>query len=142
VQPVDDRRLDYRWVTDAAALEELVTTLVDQPRYALDTEFHRERTYFPQLALMQIAWREGNEQRLVLVDPLAIDVAAFGRLFASDCALCDPCGSARSRRAHPRGRLGSGANVRHATRRRVRRVRDAVARVAPAGRDRRVAAQG
>jgi ribonuclease D len=87
VQPVPDRRLDYRWVTDAAALDDLVARLVDQPRYALDTEFHRERTYFPQLALMQIAWREGNEQHLVLVDPLAVDVTAFERLFASE-ALC------------------------------------------------------
>jgi ribonuclease D len=84
---VPDRRLDYRWVTDAAALDDLVARLVDQPRYALDTEFHRERTYFPQLALMQIAWREGNEQHLVLVDPLAVDVTAFGQLFASE-ALC------------------------------------------------------
>lgn len=87
MQPVVDRRLDYRWITDSAALEDLVATLVDQPRYALDTEFHRERTYFPQLALMQIAWREGSEQQLVLVDPLAIDVAEFGRIFASD-SLC------------------------------------------------------
>jgi ribonuclease D len=84
---VPDRRLDYRWVTDAAALDELVATLVEQPRYALDTEFHRERTYFPQLALMQIAWRSDNGQQLVLVDPLAIDVTAFERLFASE-SLC------------------------------------------------------
>jgi ribonuclease D len=84
---VADRRLDYRWVTDAAALDELISTLVDQPRYALDTEFHRERTYFPQLALMQIAWREERGQQLVLVDPLAVDVTPFARLFASD-SLC------------------------------------------------------
>ena len=30
--------------------------MLDQPRYAIDTEFHRERTYFPKLALVQIAW--------------------------------------------------------------------------------------
>ena len=26
------------------------------PAYAIDTEFHRERTYFPRLALVQLAW--------------------------------------------------------------------------------------
>ncbi len=40
-----------------------------EPRYAIDTEFHREKTYFPRLALVQIAWPGG----LVLIDPLAID---------------------------------------------------------------------
>ena len=52
---------------------ELVALLVEQPAYALDTEFHRERTYFPKVALVQIAWDGG----LALVDPLAVDLAAF-----------------------------------------------------------------
>ncbi len=84
---MSERRLEYTWITEQPALETLVDTLVDQPRYALDTEFHRERTYFPQLALIQIAWRDDSGQQLVLVDPLSVDVTAFGRLFASD-ALC------------------------------------------------------
>lgn len=74
-------------MADGESLDALIDALVEQPRYALDTEFHRERTYYPQLALMQIAWREGENQHLVLVDPLAVDVTAFGRLFATD-ALC------------------------------------------------------
>jgi len=44
--------------------------------YALDTEFHRERTYFPQLALIQLAWQGG----IALVDPLAIDVSPLARV--------------------------------------------------------------
>ena len=44
--------------------------------YALDTEFHRERTYFPKLALVQIAW--GDPQRIALIDPLAVDFRPFG----------------------------------------------------------------
>ena len=36
----------------------------------VDTEFHRERTYFPTVALVQIKW--GDE--IVLVDPLAVDL--------------------------------------------------------------------
>ena len=38
--------------------------------YALDTEFHRERTYWPRLALVQIAW----DDQVVLVDPQAVEI--------------------------------------------------------------------
>jgi ribonuclease D len=51
--------------------------------YALDTEFHRERTYFAQLALLQLA--AGDE--VVVVDPLVVDVAPLAALLRSD-ALC------------------------------------------------------
>lgn len=44
--------------------------------YGVDTEFHRERTYFPHLALVQLAWPAG----VALVDPLAVDVAALSPL--------------------------------------------------------------
>jgi ribonuclease D len=47
-----------------------VARLVDEPRYAVDTEFHRERTYAPRLALLQVAWADG----CAIVDPLAVDV--------------------------------------------------------------------
>ena len=53
--------------------------LVSEPRYAIDTEFHREKTYFPRLALVQIAWPGG----LVLIDPLAIDPPSLTKLFES-----------------------------------------------------------
>ena len=53
------------------------------PIYAVDTEFHRERTYYPKLALVQLAWTAGplvpggapGEHHIVLVDPLAVDLA-------------------------------------------------------------------
>jgi ribonuclease D len=64
-------------VTTERGLAELVDTLGGQPRFALDTEFHRERTYFPQLALVQVAWEGG----LALIDPLEVNVAALGELF-------------------------------------------------------------
>src|SRR5437763_6267854 len=44
--------------------------LVEDDDYAIDTEFHRERTYWPHLALIQLAWHD----RMVIVDPLAVDV--------------------------------------------------------------------
>ncbi len=70
----------HRWVDDADELESIIDELVAIERYAIDTEFHRERTYFPALALVQLAW----DDELVLVDPLAVDPAAFGRMFESD----------------------------------------------------------
>jgi ribonuclease D len=69
----------YRWVDSQSEFEALVDRLVGLPRYALDTEFHRERTYFPKLALMQFA----SSDETTLVDPLAVDLAALRRLFAS-----------------------------------------------------------
>jgi len=59
-----------RWVDTPGGLDELVATLVDEPAYAVDTEFHRERSYWPQLALVQIGWPRG----IALVDPLALDL--------------------------------------------------------------------
>ncbi len=82
-----DRPLDYRWVDRQADFDDLVVELLDQPRYALDTEFHRERTYYPKLALVQVAWRTDDGQRLALIDPLAVDVTGFAKLFVSD-SLC------------------------------------------------------
>jgi ribonuclease D len=84
---VADRRLEYRWIDRQADLDDLVVELLDQPRYALDTEFHRERTYFPKLALVQVAWRTDDGQQLALVDPLSVDVVGFSKLFVSE-ALC------------------------------------------------------
>lgn len=68
-----------RWIDQHDELEALIDVLVDEPRYAIDTEFHRERTYFPRLALVQVAWPGG----IALVDPLAVDPKAFTRLFES-----------------------------------------------------------
>ena len=70
----------HRWVDQQDELESIVIELLDQPRYAIDTEFHRERTYFPALALVQIAWPD----HLVLIDPLALDITALRPLFESD----------------------------------------------------------
>jgi ribonuclease D len=49
-------------------------------RYGLDTEFHREHTYWPELALVQLAWDGG----LALVDPLGCSLEPLGELFCSD----------------------------------------------------------
>jgi ribonuclease D len=67
--------VEARWVDRDADLVEIVDELCGVDAFAVDTEFHRERTYFPQLALVQLAW---GDQR-ALVDPLALDLAPFAR---------------------------------------------------------------
>ncbi|MGE0880577.1 MAG: ribonuclease D [Acidimicrobiia bacterium] len=66
----------YRWIDRDADFEALVDELADEPRYAIDTEFHRERTYFAKLALVQIAWEGG----IALVDPLTVDISYLAKL--------------------------------------------------------------
>ena len=47
-----------------------------QDHYAIDTEFHREQTYYPRLGLVQLAWA----QRVILVDPLATPLDPLAEL--------------------------------------------------------------
>ncbi|MGI8756094.1 MAG: ribonuclease D [Acidimicrobiales bacterium] len=77
-EPVPDGPVDSgtaRWVDTDAALAEVVQELCTVEAFAIDTEFHRERTYFPQLALLQLAWGD----QCALVDPLAVDLGPFAR---------------------------------------------------------------
>jgi ribonuclease D len=69
----------FRWIVNTTDLVDYVERLVLEPRYALDTEFHRERTYFPKLALVQIA----GAGEIVLIDPLSCDLSSLRQLFAS-----------------------------------------------------------
>ncbi|OHE87378.1 MAG: ribonuclease D, partial [Lysobacterales bacterium RIFOXYD1_FULL_69_11] len=57
-----------RWIQDPT---ELLARFDTPPaRIGLDTEFIRERTYWPQLALVQIAIETGDGLDILLVDPL------------------------------------------------------------------------
>ena len=48
--------VDYSLLTEKAAFDSLLGTLKGEERIAVDTEFHRERTYFPKVALGPTAW--------------------------------------------------------------------------------------
>ncbi len=65
------------FITETDRLEALCDELSDEEFYAVDTEFHTERTYWPALALIQLAWRD----KVALVDPLAVDPAPLKRVF-------------------------------------------------------------
>ncbi len=87
MRAVGSPAVDHRWIDDQAAFSAVLDELAGASRYALDTEFHRERTYYPKLALVQLAWETSAPGGLVLVDPLAVDVSELGRLFERD-TLC------------------------------------------------------
>jgi len=74
---------EFDWITEQAELDKLVDEICGTDTYALDTEFHRERTYLPHLALVQL----GTADRIALVDALEVDVRSLRRAFESD-AVC------------------------------------------------------
>ena len=78
-----------RWIDKAPELDAIVDILVTQPMFALDTEFHREKTYYPNLALVQLAW----EDQVALVDPLKVDVSPLARALRSDALVIMHAGS-------------------------------------------------
>jgi ribonuclease D len=77
-------------LTTTAALEAFCDEARRAPYVAIDTEFLRERTYYPQLCLIQMALPPGpgadpgDPAGAVLVDPIAgeIDLAPFWALLA------------------------------------------------------------
>ena len=71
---------DHRFIDTSNELASVVEQLLGQDRYALDTEFHRERTYWPKVALVQIAW----PGELVLIDPLEVDLSPLRAVMESD----------------------------------------------------------
>ncbi len=67
-------------ITDCQALDEFLSHAMTQKYVACDTEFVRVRTYFPDLALIQLA----TTTRDVLIDPLEVkDLSGLKKLFES-----------------------------------------------------------
>ncbi|MFP4125442.1 MAG: ribonuclease D [Alphaproteobacteria bacterium] len=69
-------------ITDSAALERFIAALDDEPFVTVDTEFMRDRTYWPQLCLVQI----GTSRDAVAIDALAdgLDLEPLYRLMADE----------------------------------------------------------
>jgi ribonuclease D len=82
-------RADLRLLDDPADLAALVELLRLAPRYALDTEFHRERTYWPHVALVQVAWPTFDERPAgcALIDPLAVDLSPLADVLAGPATM-------------------------------------------------------
>lgn len=83
------RRLDpsaelaYNWVDQQEAFDDLVSRLLEADRIGIDTEFHRERTYWPRVALVQI----GVGDDIYLVDTLEVDIAPLAPVLDADITI-------------------------------------------------------
>lgn len=58
------------YITDNRGLKRVVNLISKARIVAMDTEFTRERTYYPILSLIQIAVRDGDEKKLFIIDCL------------------------------------------------------------------------
>lgn len=64
------------YVTNNSELGSLVELIKEAQLVALDTEFTREKTYYPVLSLIQVAVKKGDQQKLFIVDALSdVDLA-------------------------------------------------------------------
>jgi ribonuclease D len=81
--------VDPLLVTDADALARLVERLLAADRYALDTEFHRERTYWPHLALVQMSWAGAPDgpTEVALIDPLEVDITPLCKVLSGPATM-------------------------------------------------------
>ena len=61
--------MDYQLVTTDEALAEFCSLVSEASYCAVDTEFVREKTYYPLLSLIQVA----TEKHMACIDPLAIE---------------------------------------------------------------------
>ena len=64
--------MQYQLISQQAELEQYLASLADVP-LAIDTEFVRTRTYYPQLGLFQIY----DGERLALLDPLTLELSGL-----------------------------------------------------------------
>ena len=60
------------WIDNSEALDALLVRYRGAPAVAIDTEFRRRDTFYPQVALVQLCW--GDEA--YLLDPLSLDNTA------------------------------------------------------------------
>lgn len=70
----------HEWIDSDGALRDFVTAAVGCGEYSIDTEFHREKTYYPRLALVQVRTRGVT----ALIDPLSVDMSLMRPLFEGD----------------------------------------------------------
>ncbi len=86
---MDSELIDTEVVDDQAGLISIVEELSNSDIYAIDTEFHREKTYFAKLALIQLRWSD----RLAIIDPLNLDLSVLSKIFHSNTVAVFHAGS-------------------------------------------------
>lgn len=69
------RQMQHQFISSPNDADKLLAQLANDKFIAVDTEFFRETTYYPQLALVQVA----TSDVLAFIDPLAFDARAILR---------------------------------------------------------------
>jgi len=72
--------VSWTFIESSEALGSLLSDNRHHPLVAIDTEFRRRDTFFPQVALLQVCW--GDEP--YLIDPLQLDDVSALRAFLTD----------------------------------------------------------
>lgn len=75
--------MDFVEISTQKDLEAFLKKASLAPRYAIDTEFHRESTYYPDLALIQMRILAPTPIS-ALIDPKGLDLSPFSGLFSSE----------------------------------------------------------
>ena len=68
--------LEYQYVTDGVGLDKAIDICRNADVLALDTEFVRTRTYYPELGLLQVS----DGEHCFLFDPLILDLNIFSEI--------------------------------------------------------------
>ena len=68
--------LEYQYVTDGTELDKAMDICRKAGVLALDTEFVRTRTYYPELGLLQVS----DGENCFLFDPLILDLKVFSEI--------------------------------------------------------------
>ncbi|MFN3712817.1 MAG: ribonuclease D [Alcanivoracaceae bacterium] len=77
----------FHWIDNDTSLASLTAVQGSGTRLYVDTEFMRERTYWPQLALVQV--NDGNGCHLI--DPTGVEPPGMGRLLAGHPLVMHAC---------------------------------------------------
>ena len=68
--------MEYQYVTDGVGLDKAMNIFRNSDVLALDTEFVRTRTYYPELGLLQVS----DGENCFLFDPLVLDLNIFSEI--------------------------------------------------------------
>ncbi|MBU6338925.1 MAG: hypothetical protein KGQ36_03025 [Rickettsiales bacterium] len=71
------------YITDNRSFRDVIDLIYKSGIVAIDTEFSREKTYYPILSLIQIAVKDGDKQKQFIVDCLTdIDLTPFFQIIS------------------------------------------------------------
>lgn len=76
-------------IDDEASLADLLAEMSGVSRYGIDTEFHREKTFWPVLALVQLSWQEPRtgKPKVALVDPLNVEISPLAAIIGGPATM-------------------------------------------------------